>query len=69
MATHDPLLALMADRRIVIQNGGIHKVLTTTPEEKELLKRLEELDAMMGNARQQLRQGLSLNLDLVQNLV
>lgn len=69
MATHDPLLALMADRRIVIQNGGIHKVLTTTPEEKEFLKRLEELDAMMGNARQQLRQGLSLNLDLVQNLV
>ena len=69
MTTHDPLLALMADRRIVIQNGGIHKVLTTTSEEKELLKRLEELDAMMGNARQQLRQGLSLNLDLVQNLV
>lgn len=66
MATHDPLLALMADRRIVIQNGGIHKVLSTTPEEKELLKRLEALDAMMGNARQQLRQGLSLNLDLVQ---
>ena len=27
MATHDPLLALMADRRIVIKNGGIHKII------------------------------------------
>ena len=25
MATHDPLLALMADRRIVIKNGGLTK--------------------------------------------
>ena len=65
MATHDPLLALMADRRIVIRNGGIHSVLSTTPEEKELLRRLEELDAMMGNARRQLRQGCSLKLDLM----
>ena len=35
MATHDPILALMGDRRIVIKNGGIHKIIKTTTEEKE----------------------------------
>ncbi|MFR1214660.1 MAG: hypothetical protein ACLSCV_08105 [Acutalibacteraceae bacterium] len=38
------MLALMADHRIVIQNGGIHEVLKTTEEEKEL-KRLTKIDA------------------------
>jgi len=28
MATHDPILALMGDRRIVIKNGGINKVIS-----------------------------------------
>ncbi len=34
MATHDPTLALMADKRIVIKNGGIAKVMSTGEEEK-----------------------------------
>lgn len=57
MATHDPLLALMADRRIVIRNGGIHAVLQTTPEEKELLKELGRIDNIMQTARNSLRAG------------
>lgn len=40
MATHDSLLVSAADHRIAIQNGGIHEVLKTTEEEKELLKLL-----------------------------
>ena len=35
MATHDPVLALMGDRRIVIKNGGIAKVIETTEEERD----------------------------------
>ncbi len=61
MATHDPLLALMADRRIVIRNGGIHSVLQTTPEEKDLLTDLDKIDAIMQNARQMLRVGNTLH--------
>lgn len=57
MATHDPLLALMADHRIVIKNGGIHEVLETTEEEKELLKRLTKMDAAIQEIRQSLRRG------------
>lgn len=60
MATHDPMLALMADKRIVIKNGGIHAILETTEEEKEILKRLEEIDTVVQNARRNLRAGNAL---------
>jgi ABC-type lipoprotein export system ATPase subunit len=57
MATHDPVLALMGDRRIVIKNGGIHKVIETTEEEKEILTEIEELDRKVQNMREKLRNG------------
>lgn len=63
MATHDPLLALMADRRIIISNGGIADVLNTSDKEKELLSQLSEIDNKIQKIRQQLRYGESLNSD------
>ena len=61
MATHDPLLALMADRRIVIKNGGIDKIIETTSEEKELLDELEIYDEKFKNMRSALRYGQTLD--------
>lgn len=57
MATHDPILALMGDRRFVINNGGIVKILETTEEEKALLKKLEQLDKTLLEYRNKLRHG------------
>ncbi len=57
MATHDPVLALMGNRRIVIKNGGIHKVIETTEEEKEILTEIEELDKKVQEMREKLRNG------------
>jgi ABC-type lipoprotein export system ATPase subunit len=57
MATHDPILALMADRRIVIKNGGISRVIETTQEERSLLGSLEALDQTLMGYRSRLRQG------------
>ena len=57
MATHDPILALMASRRLVIKNGGIHKIIDTTDAEKSNLIALEELDNQMLNLRNRLRNG------------
>lgn len=61
MATHDPLLALMADKRIIIKNGGISKVLDTSEEEKLLLEELEKMDSLIQTARQELRKGSTLS--------
>jgi len=57
MATHDPILALMGDRRIVIKNGGIYKVIETTEDEREILSTLEEMDKTLLAYRTKLRQG------------
>ncbi len=57
MATHDPMLALMGDKRIVIKNGGIHKVIVTSDEERKLLVDLERMDSVVQNMRTRLRNG------------
>ena len=62
MATHDPILALMGERRLVIKNGGIYKVLTTTEKEKENLAELEAMDARIQSLRHLLRSGESIEV-------
>lgn len=63
MATHDPTLALIGDRRIVIKNGGIEKIVETTDKEKELLKELEKMDEIIQGIRTDLREGRELSLN------
>lgn len=57
MATHDPTLALIADKRIIIKNGGIAKIIETSKEEKEILNKLEEMDTYIQGMRSNLRAG------------
>ncbi len=61
MATHDPLLALMADKRIVIRHGGIHRILETGEDERSVLTEIEALDKKVQTLRAMLRAGESLN--------
>jgi len=61
IATHDPTLALMADKRMVIKNGGILKILETSKEEKEVLITLEEMDTKIQALRSSLRAGEVIN--------
>lgn len=62
LSTHDPLLALNADKRIVIKNGGISKLLTTSEEERESLVKIETLDETMQSIRESLRAGQRIHL-------
>jgi len=57
MATHDPLLILQADRRVVIRNGGMHKIITTNEREKAFHAELEKIDLTMQKARNFFRNG------------
>lgn len=57
MSTHDPILALMGNKRIVINNGGIDKILEITEEEKSILHELEAIDHKMMEMRNKLRYG------------
>lgn len=64
MATHDPILALMAEQRLVIKNGGIHKIIKTSTEEKANLSVLEEFDNKVQSLRNRLRSGDVLGGDI-----
>lgn len=63
MATHDPLLALMGDKRIVINNGGIKKLIKTSDKEREILSDLEGMDQIIQGMRKKLRYGEVLSGD------
>jgi ABC-type lipoprotein export system ATPase subunit len=64
MSTHDPLLALLGQKRIVIRNGGIHSILTTSSRERDNLAILEKIDARMMGLRHRLRSGGMIDFDL-----
>lgn len=59
VASHDPLIVLMAQKRIVMCNGGMSKVLETSVEEKKLLKKLVGMDSELSDLRDVLRMGNS----------
>lgn len=63
ISTHDPLLALMAKKRLVIRNGGVRAIIETTPEERESLAKIEQLDTTLQSIRNRLRSGERINPD------
>lgn len=64
MTTNDPILALMATKRIVIENGGIKRVIETTKEEKENLKFLLEINNKLSHVKNIIKKGDTLNLNI-----
>lgn len=65
VSTHDPLLALSADKRIVIKNGGIAKVIEISDEERQSLAVIEKLDNTLLRLRNCLRIGQTITEDLL----
>jgi ABC-type lipoprotein export system ATPase subunit len=64
MSTHDPNLALMGDKRIVIKNGGISKVMQTSRLERANLETLQQLDTRLMELRNRLRGGEKIDFDV-----
>ncbi|MDI6645042.1 MAG: ATP-binding cassette domain-containing protein [Methanobacteriaceae archaeon] len=69
VVTHDPVLALMTDKRIVMKSGGMQKVVSTTPHEKKISKQLNKIDELMLSLREKVRNGelvedIELNLEI-----
>lgn len=63
MSTHDPLLALSADKRIVIKNGGIAKIIEITQQERDCIDQIRKLDNTLLDIRRRLRMG-----ELIENI-
>ncbi len=58
LASHDPLLILQAQSRVVIRNGGMVQVVRPAPEERECVHELLAMDLRMAELRSRLRAGL-----------
>jgi ABC-type lipoprotein export system ATPase subunit len=66
--THDPRIALLSDSRIVMRNGGINQVLSTSEEERGVSIHVNRLDDALSSLREKLRLGQRLRAeDLVFN--
>lgn len=66
MSTHDPILALMGDKRIVIKNGGISKIIETSRKERSNLDFLQHLDVRLVELRNKLRSGEQIEFDIAE---
>lgn len=57
VSTHDPILALQGDKRLVIKNGAIDKIIRTNLQEKDNLKIMKKIDNKMLEIRNTLKNG------------
>lgn len=64
IATHDPLLALRADRRVVLGLGAIRNVLNRTERERDILEWLETRERVNLALRDRIRLGEQLTTEL-----
>jgi ABC-type lipoprotein export system ATPase subunit len=62
--THDPVIALHTNKRLIMENGGVKKVIVQNETEKFAAKNLVELDKRMGTIREELRAGNMITSEL-----
>ena len=60
IVTHDTHTALMGDKRIIMKNGGVYKVLSRTAEEKKLYEKMSREYQKQAEMQMLLRKGESI---------
>lgn len=68
MSTHDPILALLGDRRLVIRNGAVADIIETSADERANLETLERLDSALMAVRHMLRGGRRIDIPVAELL-
>lgn len=56
-ATHDPSIVLQTEKRILMKNGAISKIIEHTPEDKEALDIVLQADRTIKKIQEQIRNG------------
>ncbi len=57
MSTHDPILALLGEKRIIVAHGAVTDIVETGPDERRHLATMERYDAIMADLRERFRRG------------
>lgn len=61
-ATHDPSIVLQTEKRILMKNGAISKIIEHTEEEKEVLELVLKADRTIKKIQDRIRNGIDINL-------
>ncbi len=64
MSTHDPILALMADKRLIIKNGGIIGEISCQEKERKNVAYLQFIDDKISQIRQKIRLGQKIDFEV-----
>lgn len=64
--THDPNIALISDYRIVMKNGSIQRVIHASDAEQLCAKRVGAIDVMLTELRNRIRNGETVDMDLLE---
>ncbi len=62
--THDPVIALSTQKRLIMENGGVKKVIEQSEMELQAANTLREIDHRIGIIREKLRSGKMITSDL-----
>ncbi len=57
LVTHDPMLSLSTDKRIIMKNGAISKIIQTSEAEKQMCKQLSKISTSIFQIRDTIREG------------
>lgn len=57
VVTHDPVLALSAQKRIIMRNGGMRDIIESTFREKQISMQLNDIDQYILTLREDVRAG------------
>ena len=69
IATHDPTLMLTAQKRIIMKNGAMFRLIQSDDVERKHLKYFLEIDRVLEGFRQSLRHGNKLDEETLKRLV
>lgn len=57
IVTHDPLIALMSHKRILMKNGGVDSILEKSIYEERVLKKLKDINNYTNEIQNKIREG------------
>lgn len=64
VVTHDPLIALMGTRRLVISNGAVSRIIEPSDQERANAAALHDLDRGLMDLRRRVRAGEAIDCDV-----
>ncbi len=67
--THDPYIALLSDKRVVMRGGMMTRIMERTSEERQLAARVHKVDDAMASLRNKIRLGETLKVEELEMLV